>query len=89
MNFLININFTMSWLRQLVADLSTWSPGFDLRPVDVRFVVDKVELGYRLFPNSKNFVFPLSVPNRQMLYTRLSFTCHQQYITSAGDSTVK
>jgi hypothetical protein len=53
------------------------------------FMVDKVELGYRLFPNSKNFGFPLSVPYCQMLYTHLSFTYHQQYVTSAFDSTVK
>jgi hypothetical protein len=33
------------WLRQLVADLSTWRPGFEPGSVHMGFVVDKVALG--------------------------------------------
>jgi hypothetical protein len=38
-----------SWLRALVAGLSPRRPGFDLGPVHVGFVVDKVALG-QVFP---------------------------------------
>jgi hypothetical protein len=43
------------WLRRLVADLSPRRLGFGLRPVDIRFVVDKVALGQGFFSTS---VFP-------------------------------
>jgi hypothetical protein len=35
----------VTWLRQLVAGLSQWRPGFSPRPVRVRFMVDRVALG--------------------------------------------
>jgi hypothetical protein len=35
----------MSRLSGMVEGLSSWRPGFSLRPFYVRFVVDKVALG--------------------------------------------
>jgi hypothetical protein len=35
----------LTWLRQLVAGLSSQWPGFAIRLVHVEFVVDKVTLG--------------------------------------------
>jgi hypothetical protein len=59
---------TVLWLRRLIADLSTWRPGFDPTPMHVRFVVDKVELG-PAFP--KYFGSVISITFHQCSITHL------------------
>jgi hypothetical protein len=54
--FSIFPSMAVPWLRRLVASLSPWRPGFDIRSVHVEFVVDKVALG-QVFPPSTS-VFP-------------------------------
>jgi hypothetical protein len=59
------------WLRRLVADGSTRRPGFDLRPVSVKFMADRVALGHvflRILRFSRLSVIP------PMHHTHLSIT---------------
>jgi hypothetical protein len=75
----------MPWLKQLVASLSLWKPGSDLRPVFEGFVVDKVALGHvflQVCPSSHVSVMP------PMLQTH-SFIYHQYSINLATDSIIK
>jgi hypothetical protein len=47
------------WLRALIAGLSPWSHGFDAAPVILKFVVEKVALGYVVF-SEKEPRYPLN-----------------------------
>ena len=78
-------NFTMAvpWLRRLVAALSLWTPGFNSRPVHVRFVLNNVALGH-LFLQVLRF-YPVNII-QPVLHTR-SFIYDQRHI-SAIDSVV-
>jgi hypothetical protein len=49
----------MPWLRRLVSGLSPRKLGFNLRPVDVGFVVEKVALVHAFF-DYFGFVMPVS-----------------------------
>jgi hypothetical protein len=42
--FMEEVCMIVPWLRQRVAFLSLWKPGFDPKPGHMGFVMDKVEL---------------------------------------------